>query len=363
MERQLDDSDRTARESFSYDDVVADSNSTSKESIVTPEDVDQNRVCSDTKINDPSVNDLTQESTPELLRQKENITLTGAKNEDDKVGKELQQVDASCTENTVDNEALEYKRRLRRGSNDKELWTPVKTDEGDRVRVAHDAVEDSTGNHPTKPPRRHPQKKKELKEKNGALSAEDEQKTSSVSSSEDDPVKPPRRRLPQTPTPGAVLKPNISDKAEVDSVFSDDQLSASGDHSEENPREIVCKPVLTSSPNQDEIPSLAVEMVDTLDTSRRVLSYLDVSSGGGTTKRVESFYDFLYSRDDISSVVNVTSPVLQERDRASRTHSSSEEHLYDDVPMEDSIAESFGSKKSLSGSAYEEVIVNRGVNK
>lgn len=363
MERQLDDSDRTARESFSYDDVVADSNSTSKESIVTPEDVDQNRVCSDTKINDPSVNDLTQES-PELLRQKENITLTGAKNEDDKVGKELQQVDASCTENTVDNEALEYKRRLRRGSNDKELWTPVKTDEGDRVRVAHDAVEDSTDNHPTKPPRRHPQKKKELKEKNGALSAEDEQKTSSVSSSEGDPVKPQRRRLSQTPTPGlAVLKPNISDKAEVDSVSSDDQFSASGDHSEENPREIVCKPMLTSSPNQDEIPSLAVEMVDKLDTSRRVLSYLDVSSGGGTTKRVESFYDFLYSRDDISSVVNVTSPVLQQRDRASRTHSSSEEHLYDDVPMEDSIAESFGSKKSLSGSAYEEVIVNRGVNK
>ena len=349
MERQLDDSGRTARESFSYDDVATESNSTSKESLVTPEDVDQKRVCSDTKTNDPSVNVLSQES-PELPRQKENITLTGAKkskNEDDK----------------VDKEALEYKRRLRRGSNDKELWTPVKTDEGDKVTIADDAVEDSTGNHPTKPPRRHPQKKKEPKEKNGTLSAEDEEKTSSVSSSEGDPVKPPRRHLPQPPTPGAVQKPSISDKAEVNSVSSDDQLSASGDCSEEKPREIVCKPVLTSSPNQDEIPNLAVEMVDTLDTSRRVLSYLDVSSGGGTTKRVESFYDFLYSRDDISSVVNATSPVLQEREKVSSTHSSSEERLYDDVPMEDSITGSFSSKKSLSGSAYEEVIVNQGVNK
>ena len=149
MERQLDDSGRTARESFSYDDVATESNSTSKESLVTPEDVDQKRVCSDTKTNDPSVNVLSQES-PELPRQKENITLTGAKkskNEDDK----------------VDKEALEYKRRLRRGSNDKELWTPVKTDEGDKVTIADDAVEDSTGNHPTRPPRRHPQRKKNLK--------------------------------------------------------------------------------------------------------------------------------------------------------------------------------------------------------
>ena len=272
-------------------------------------------------------------------------------------GKEPQKEDGSCATNAIDEGSPGDKRRLRKESNDKELWTPVKSDGGgkisDEAKLGDESVENSPDDHPTKPPRRHSQKKMEVKEQSGVSSGE-EQKTSSGSSG-GDPAKPPRRRLPQPPKPGVTKKPEKSN-AEADSTISGDQLS--GDYSEQKSREIVCKPVLTSSPNQDEVPNLSVEMVDTIDTSRRVLSYLDVSpSDGGTSKRrVESFYDFLYSQDDVNPVVNVTS---QDSNRVGSALSRSEERLYDDVPMEDSIAESL-SQQSSSGSTYEEVIVNQG---
>ena len=285
---------------------------------------------------------------------------------DKEAGKESRKEDASCDMKTVDEGSPEDKRRLRKESDDKELWTPVKSDAGsnisDEAKMGEEAMENSPDDHPTKPPRRHCQKKVEVKEQSGVASGE-EQNNSSGGSSGGDPAKPPRRRLPQPPKPVVTPKPDISEKstAEADSTTSDDQLSGSGDHSEQKPREIVCKPVLTSSPNQDEIPNLSVEMVDTLDTSRRVLSYVDASSPGSSAskKRVESFYDFLYSGDEVNSVANVTSPILRDGNRVGSAVSRSEDRLYDDVPMEDSIAESF-SQKSNTGSTYEEVIVNQG---
>lgn len=285
---------------------------------------------------------------------------------DKEAGKESQKEDASCDTKAVDEGSPEDKRRLRKEGDDKELWTPVKSDAGsnisDEAKMGDEPIGNSPDDHPTKPPRRHSQKKVEVKEQSGEASGE-EQNTSSGRSSGGDPAKPPRRRLSQLPKPGVTEKPDISEKsdAEVDSATGDDQLSGLGDHSEQKPREIVCKPVLTSSPNQDEIPNLSVEMVDTLDASRRVLSYVDVSSSGGSgsKKRVESFYDFLYSGDDVNSVANVTSPISQDGNKVGSALSCSEDRLYDDVPMEDSIAESF-SQKSNSGSTYEEVIVNQG---
>ena len=344
MNSELEESGRSARDSLVYDDIASEED-LSKDSVTTP-DAHQTK----------------KESNEYSKAGKTSNSVDG------EVGEGIEKDNASCT---VDKEPYEAKRKLRKDSHDKELWTPVKSENtGSRVtcsdeeKIGDKVLQDSPDDHPMKPPRRHPQKKPEFKKKNSAVSGEVEQKSSLIHSPENDPVKPPRRRLPQPLIPGVMPKPDISKKVETEAdSASDDLLFASGDNSEKKPREIVCKPVLTSSPNQDEIPSLSVETVDVLDTSRRTLSYLDVSSGGGTTKRVESFYDFLYSQDGSNSVADVTSPILHDADNVGSALSHSEDHLYDAVPAEDSITESF-SKKSLSGSTYmyEEVIVNQGIN-
>ena len=366
MDSKLDESSRSTRDSITYDDIASEGD-LSQDSVTASEDAHQKSDSNDTKRGDVSIKTPSQGAL-EISKPRENKESNGdskagetSRSVDGEVGKKLEKEDAIHTSK----EGREDKRKFRKDSHDKELWTPVKGDGG--KRGSDEALSDSSGDHPTKPPRRHTQKKAEIKDKNGAESGKVEQKSSPVHSSESDPVKPPtrRRHLPQPLIPGTMPKPNTSGKKEikVDSTTSDNELSASGDHSDQQPREIVCNPVLTSSPNQDKIPSLSVEMVDTIDTSRRVLSYLDVSSvgGTGTTKRVESFYDFLYSKDGNSSVADATSPILRDGDRVGDTLSHSDEHLYDDVPAEDSITESFNQKSHL-GSTYEEVIVNQGKN-
>ena len=105
---------------------------------------------------------------------------------------------------------------------------------------------------------------------------------------------------------------------------------------------------------------MSVETVDKVDTSRRVLSFLDESQEGGT-RRVESFYDFLYSQDDTNSAVELTSPIIREEgDRIGSALSDSDDHLYDSVPVEDSVAESFSRKSGFE--SYDEVIVNQGMD-
>ena len=229
--------------------------------------------------------------------------------------------------------------------NGKEQWTPVKADlnknkDGKGFIAGAKTENDSS---PQVPSRRQPRKR---------ASNDMEQKTSLSHSPEGDPVKPPRRRLPQVPNSA---EPKADQKSSSD---EDDVLSVtSNDSGEQKLEEIICKPVLTSSPNQDELPSLTVEN-NVMDTSRKVLSFMDVSSEGGVRK-VESFYDFLYSQEgaDVSKERS-TSPILvQRRDTIGSALSGSQEHLYDDVPRDSSVAQSW-----KSNGTYDEVIVNRGMS-
>lgn len=376
MASKLNDSVRSERDSIVYDDVVSQAD-LSKDSITTSEDV-QEKVDTGAVVKGNECVKASGEKASELTKESQKKGLSEHSSTADKLknvdgGKEVEKKDASSgfiskhnVDKSDDNEPHKDKRRMRKDSNDKELWTPIKNElveskdskNSDNRKTGDVAIEDSPDTHPTKPPRRHPQKKPD-----GAGSGELEQKTSPSQSPGKDPVKPPRRRLPQTPkstvTSGA--KPDLPEKTQSEggSTTSDDGLSVTSDGTEQKPTEIVCKPVLTSSPNQDEIPNLSVETVDKMDTSRRVLSFLDESSDSGVRK-VESFYDFLYSREDINTVGEVTSPILKEGDRIGSALSDSDDHLYDSVPVGDSVAESFSRKSGFE--SYDEVIVNQGMD-
>lgn len=370
MASKLDDSVRSERDSIVYDDVASQSD-LSKDSITASEDVQEKvdtgaivKGNESVKTSSEKASELTKESQKKGLIE-HNSAADKSKNVD--VGKlERKDVSAEHVDKNDDKEAHKDIRRMRKDSNDKELWTPIRSEliekkdskNSDNTKTGDVTVEDSPDTHPTKPPRRHPQKKPD-----GVGSAELEQKASPSQSPGSDPVKPPRRRLPQTPKSAVMsgAKPDLSEKTQSEggSTTSDDGLSVTSDSSEQKPTEIVCKPVLTSSPNQDEIPNLSVETVDKMDTSRRVLSFLDESSDGGV-KKVESFYDFLYSRDDINTVGEVTSPILKEGDRIGSALSDSDDHLYDSVPVEGSVAESFSRKSGFE--SYDEVIVNQGMD-
>ena len=316
MASNLDNSSRSERDSIVYDDVASQAN-LSLNSITSAEDT-QEKVDAGT-----------------LVKGDEHVKTRGQKEltkESNKKGINGQIELRNADKNDQDSESQKDKRKIRKDT-DKELWTPVKSDSkestesknNDTKETGDTAGQDSLGNHPTKPPRRHPQK----------------------------------RRLPQAPqSASATSKPDPSEKSELEghSSTSDDGLSVMSDGSEQKPTEIVCKPVLTSSPNQDAIPNLSVETVDKIDASRRVLSFPDESNAGGRRK-VESFYDFLYSQDETNSVLEVTSPIiLEEGDRIGSTLSDSDDHLYDSVPVEDSVARNSGFE------SYDEVIVNQGMD-
>lgn len=342
MARNLDDSARSERDSIVYDDVASQGN-LSIDSITALEDV-QEKVDTGTlvkgnkHVKTPGQKEVTKESNKKGMNG-QNGGVNELKNVDGEKGAESKDGSSeliskdNVDKNDNDNESQRDKRKIRKDS-DKELWTPVKSDSKESMESkSSDNTEmgditrerESPDNHPTKPPRRNP----------------------------------PRRRLPQPPA-STTSKSGPSEKSKLEghSSTSDDGLSVMSDSSEQKPTEIVCKPVLTSSPNQDDIPNLSVETVDKMDTSRRVLSFLDESTKGGTRK-VESFYDFLYSQDDTNSVVEVTSPILVEGDRIGSALSDSDDHLYDSVPVEDSVAESFSRKSGFQ--SYDEVIVNQGM--
>ena len=339
MASSLDNSStRSERNSIVYDDVASQAN-LSTDSITTLEDVQEKvdtgtLVKEDERIKTPGQKEVTKEGS------KVHVGIHGQnelKNDDGEKGAASKDGSSELiSKGNVDKNDHEsdlhrdiYKRTIRKET-DKELWKPVKSDskESAESKNSHNketgdiAGHDSPDKHPTKPPRRHP----------------------------------PKRRLPQPPqSTSSTSKPNQTEKSELESSTSDDGLSV-----EQKPAEIVCKPVLTSSPNQDEIPNLSVEKVDEIDTSRRVLSFVDESSKGDT-RRVESFYDFLYSQGDTNSAVEVTSPMtLQEGDRIGSALSDSDDHLYDSVPVEDSVAESFSRKSGFE--SYDEVIVNQGMD-
>ena len=375
MASNLDDSVRSERDSIVYDDVASQTDR-SKDSITAPEDVQEKidtgpivKENEGAKTSGENASELTKDSQKKGLIEPSSAvdkSKNAHKGEDNAASSE--QISKLNTDKSdQDKESHKDKRKIRKES-DKELWTPMKSDHSeskdsrnsDNAKKGDVTVEDSSDAHPTKPPRRHPQKKLERAE-SGEL--DHKQKTSPSQSSGSDPVKPPRRRLPQAPKSAVTSgpKPDLSEKnsSEGGSTASDDGLSVTSDGSEQKPTEIVCKPVLTSSPNQDEIPSLSVETVDKMDTSRRVLSFLDDSSESGVRK-VESFYDYLYSQDDINPVTEVTSPVLKEGDRIGSALSDSDDHLYDSVPVEDSVAESFSWRSGFE--SYDEVIVNQGMD-
>ena len=372
MASNLEDSVKSERDSIVYDDVASQADLSKNSSTL---DV-QEKADTGTNVKGNECVKTSGEKAAELTKESQKKGACEQSSAGDKLknvegGKEEEKKDASSvviSEHNVDKtdskESHKDKRKIRKES-DKEMWTPMKSDlsesndsrHTDNAKTGHVTDKDSPDTHPTKPPRRHPQKKPE-----GAGSGELEQKTSPGHSSESDPVKPPRRRLPQTPkSADTSSKPDLSMKTQLEgsSSTSDDGFSVASDGSEQKPTEIVCKPVLTSSPNQDEIPSLAIETVDKMDKSRRVLSYLDESSEGGVRK-VESFYDFLYSQEDINPVAEITSPILKEGDRMGSALSDSDDHLYDSVPVENSVAESFSRRSGFE--SYDEVIVNQGMN-
>lgn len=326
MASNLDNSARSDRDSIVYDDVA------SQENITIPEDpqekVDTGKLAKgDKHVKTPGEKGVAKESDKKgITGQSElkNVDGVNGGEKNDDSGELISKVGVDT--NDDNSESQKDKRKIRKDT-DKELWIPVKSDSKESTESKNSntketggtAGQDSPDNHPTKPPRRHPQK----------------------------------RRLPQTPQS---TSSGSSEKSEGRSSTSDDGLSLMSDGLEQKPTEIVCKPVLTSSPNQDEIPNLSVETVDEKDTSRRVLSFVDESNKGGTRK-VESFYDYLYSQDDTNSVEEVASPIiLEEGDRIGCTLSDSDNHLYDSVPVEDSV----GQKSGFG--LYDEVIVNQGMD-
>ena len=334
-----------------YDDIMSGGNSGKEDVPEKNGDSKKDDLTSVKKNGQESEESLKQYAKKKLFQCSDDNKLSIV--EDDQ-GKELMKDSGPFMEEAVHNLHQDHeddKKRLCRNSNDKELWTPVKTDEDSKPSQP---VRDSEGlldSQPTKPPRRHSQKRIESKGKRNTENG----KCDLEKLMENDTMTTKRTHLAPKPKPGAT-----SEIIKMDAGPKENEPLPSVDDREE-PTEIVCKPVWTSSPNQDEIPSLSVEAVDTLDTSRRVLSYHEASPGGGegARKRVESFYDFVHSTEDVNSVVNVTLPSLQGSDRVGSRATVSKEHAYDEVPMEDIISESFG-KKSFSGSCYEEVIVNQG---
>ena len=333
MASNLNNSARSERDSIAYDDVASQV-SLSTDSITTSDDA-QEKVVTGTFVKEDECAETPGQK--EAIKKSNKKGINGQnelKNIDGEKGAEMKDGSGgliskdTVDKNDHDSESQRDKRKIRKDT-DKELWTPAKSDSkestesknSDNKGMGDIAGQDSSHNHPTKPPRRHP----------------------------------PKRRLPHPPqSTSSTSKPGPSEKSELESSTSDGELSV-----ERKPTEIVCKPVLTSSPNQDEIPNLSVETVDKIDTSRRVLSFTDESSKGGT-RRVESFYDFLYSQDDTNSAVEVTSPIiLEEGDRIGSALSDSDDHLYDSVP-EDSVAENFSRKSAFQ--SYDEVIVNQGMD-
>lgn len=327
MASNLDNSARSDRDSIVYDDVASQENITNPED--TQEKIDTGKLAKgDKHVKTPGENGVPKESDKKgITGQNELKNVDGVKGaeKNDDSGELIPKVGVDT--NDHDSESQKDKRKIRKDT-DKELWIPVKSDSKESTESKNSSTKETGGtagqnfpdNHPTKPPRRHPQK----------------------------------RRLPQTPQS---TSSGSSEKSEGRSSTSDDGLSLMSDGLEQKPTEIVCKPVLTSSPNQHEIPNLSVETVDEKDTSRRVLSFVDESNKGGTRK-VESFYDYLYSQDDTNSVEEVTSPIiLEEGDRIGCTLSDSDDHLYDSVPVEE---DSIGQKSGFG--SYDEVIVNQGMD-
>lgn len=164
----------------------------------------------------------------------------------------------------------------------------------------------------------------------GANSQSKEQEENTNLPSEVDtptPVKPPRRK--EKGARGAKLPATVADRFSA-SDGSDDVVD----------RDIVCKPVLTSSPNQDE---LRVDSSADFDNQHHVLTFHDESSESGVRK-VESFYDYLWSDQGLDSTTS------------SSVHN---DNTYDEVPIENTASSaSFGSANGTG--IYDEVIVNRG---
>ena len=340
MASQLDESVSSCQDSVVYDDITSGSNSGREDAPEKNGNCKKDDVTSAKKNGQESEECLKQYAKKNLCQRSNDDKISV---EEDDQGKKLNEGSGPFIEEAVHNLHQEYK-------DDKELLTPMKTDEDSKHSYP---VRDSKGlldSQPTKPPRRHSQKRINLKEKRNTENGESDLENLM----ESDTVTSKRTCVSPKPKPWAISE------IKTDAGPMENEPLPLRDHSEE-PTEIVCKPVWTSSPNQDETPSLSVEAVDTLDTSRRVLSYLEASpeGGKGARKRVESFYDFLYSKEGGNSVVNVTLPSAQDSDRVGSQSTFSEERAYDEVPMENSISESFG-KKNIFGSTYEEVIVNQG---
>lgn len=335
----MDESVSSNRDSVIYDDITLGSNSGKEDAPEKNCDSKKYDITSATKNGLESEETLKQCAKRNLCQRSDDDEISV---EEDDQGKKMKEGNGPFIEEAVHNLHQEYK-------DDKELLTPVKTDEDSKLSHAVRDSKDLLYSKPIKPPSRHSQKKTNLKEKSNTENGESDLENLM----ESDTVTTERTCLAPKPKPWAISE------IKTDAGPMENEPLPLRDHREE-PTKIVCKPVRTSSPNQDETPSLSVEAVDTLDTSRRVLSYLEASpeGGKGARKRVESFYDFLYSKEGVNSVVNVTLPSVQDSGRVGSQPTFSEEHAYDEVPLENSISESFG-KKSILGSTYEEVIVNQ----
>ena len=227
-------------------------------------------------------------------------------------------------------------RRPRRGS-DKEIWVPAKTP-SNKENEQEGQITEVPADEPVKPPRKtHPLKKTKL------TNSETEKVTGTMSKggASNEPVKPPRRKLPQAPkSEGKTHQTPAKAEASSGDVSSDNSGSENLNSEE---RDIVCKPILTSSPNQAAL-TLSGDSVDDFDRSRRVLSFQDLSSESGE-KKVESFYDYLWSEQGGDSPSSSMLP------------SGRDDRTYEDVPL----GSSNGSMRSGFGTGiYDEVIVNQG---
>jgi len=239
-------------------------------------------------------------------------------------------------------------KRTRSNTTNKEMWMPLARTVEDTPKPPgkeERKVVKPSSPEPMKPPR--PKRVNSFKSSSNDDKVEVKAKQrgkhkakQDTSRAELDPVKPPRRKLPQTPT---------------DSPEEERRKGKKGDSKkDEEFRDVISRPVVTSTPFQENM-TLSVENLDEDNDGRRVFSIYDDSTDT-TVQQGQSFYDFLYSKDDPGSTQAGAFSGSQMKDLG-------DDNIYDEVPLESSSQSlvSLGKRSSNHEfEIYDEVIINKG---
>ena len=240
--------------------------------------------------------------------------------------------------------------RARSNTTNKEMWVPLaKTNkESDHKETEKEKSKKPTSPEPVKPPRpkRVDSFKRDAKDDKGEVKKKQIKKPVGKQGARKadagiDPVKPPRRKLPRPPNTDVKTPKGGKHKEQKGELENEQEI-----------RDIISRPVVTSTPFQENM-TLSVEDVANDEKGRRLFSIYDDSTDT-TVQQGQSFYDFLYSKEDkiTESGAYGGNQVIDLRD----------ENLYDDVPLDSSTQSltSLGKRTDTDFDVYDEVIVNKG---